>query len=380
MNAKARWALVLVVGVAPLAIGGAVWALKRQRDQRLHPGNVEVVLVDAYGKPWTRATTVRLGKQTLRSTTGTVGPFAVDLGEVAFFAHPTRSWGCGTSQLEASRRPFTGGDFTVSVGGAPTDELQHLEVRLGAELDELLRQRETTELRVRQGTREVSVEVVFPDGGPASGANVRCPNNTVAHADRAGVATCGAFFGERDVSAGIEGLGGVVTVHATDDEASVVVDRPGFALDVEVRGLADAGHITLNSKETRSMVFSDSAFFEQPFVPLARTIVCSRDDAPQACEIVVPDGGVRHSIVLEVGPPGTLEFEPVVAGRAVREPILYVDRALYPAKPGEKQSLLLSRGRHVLVINVDGPERYETVFEIESGRTTSLGVVTLAPP
>lgn len=378
----ARRFVVAALLLIPLAVGTVVWSLARGSSKQLRPGKVEVVLVDGLGQPWSEQADVWLGNEWKRAVGGVAGVFDVTTGTVRLVARGVATPGmCGSSMLEA-RRPFEGGKLEVSVGGWPTDEVQRLEVRLGPSLLDITQIVAADGYERWKAERNVRVQVLQSDGGPAANALVLCRHDTSVTADESGIAKCGPFIGELEISASANGFGNSLWLVGDAGEATLVLDRPGFALDVEVRGLITAGNITLNSKETRDMVFSKTNSFSVPFVPVARTIVCTTSDAPQAaCDVVVPDGGAHHALVLEVGAPGTLEFSPTLGGQPLLRPILYIDRVKDEPAAATTQKMMLSRGRHVLIINTSsGPERYETLFEIEPGKTTALGELELAAP
>ncbi|MFT3713861.1 MAG: hypothetical protein QM817_39885 [Archangium sp.] len=361
-----------------LAVAAVIWSLVRRSGHRVRPGKVEVVLVDAFGQPWSDESEVWLGNESRTTVGGVAGVFDVAPGTLPFVARGFSGW---RGHLHMTSAPVEGGQFELTVSGFPASEVQRLEVRLGPSLAHVSQTVAGDLYDLWKAGRDVSVQVLQSDGGPAANALVLCRHQKNVTADESGVASCGSLTGDVEISASANGFGNSLWLDADAGEATLVLDRPGFALDVEVRGVRDAGHITLNSKETSDMVFSRTNFFTVPFVPLARTIVCSSDDLPKACDVLVPDGGTHYSLVLEAGPPGTLEFRPTLGGKPLLQPILYLDRVQHAPQSSAVQSMALSRGRHVLVINTrSGPERYETLFEIEPGKTTSLGDLPLAPP
>lgn len=364
--------LLGVLVLVPLALAAVVWTVLRQPKHRVRPGRVEVVLVDALGSPWKPAARVSIADAT--RLPGTALVFDVPAGVHQFVARHPPVGGCGTTAT------YEGGVFDLHVDGAPTDELQRLEVRLGR--DVVTQSLNAAEDGVKRwsATRDVEVLVVHPDGGPVPGAAVYC-NYRFTTADDDGVARCPEARGQLEVAAGKDGFGNEATVGEEDEEVTLVLDLPRMQLEVDVVGLPGATSIAVNSQGIRSDFFNrDGGHFVLPAIPLFRTIVCTRDTPTGACAVIrPPDGGSGPiSVQLVAQPPGEVSFTAAVKGEPVLEPVAYIDRVENRPAASQQHVFTLTSGQHVLVLNLRrGPERYETVFTVEPGKRTELGVLEL---
>ncbi|MFO0594862.1 MAG: hypothetical protein U0228_06150 [Myxococcaceae bacterium] len=377
----------VLIGLALAALGLSLtaWLVLRPRPVRLHPGRVEVVLIDRFGHPWARAATVQLGDQWFTiGVGGRAGPFEVAEGTARFVAKPAPVGGCGTFE------PFENGRFDVRVSGGEAPGVQLLEVTLGPTMAEALREEAQQELDRQRETRDVTLQLLWPDGGPAAGVRASC-DQVLTASDRSGLVDCGPRRGSVQVAAGDGAFGARGFVADTERETTLVLG-PSLQLDLtfllpdggpvpETAGPIDR-ELTLNSKDIRASLFPRGAQLFVPGVPPTRTIVCvheQRGALGSACEVVVADGGATVPLVLVPDRGGTITFDATVAGQPLKDPVLYLDRAQRPASTtGPKQSHGVEPGAHVLVLNTkSGPERYEAVVRVAPGQTLDLGTLEL---
>lgn len=358
--------LIAVLVLLPLAIAAVVWSALRPRRHRVHPGTIEVVLLDAKrGGPWTERAIVNIAD----SPTDGGFVFSVTAGVHHFRASdfPPR----GFQQMPA----YEGGEFDLIVAGAPIDEVQRLEVKVSDATRGLAKR---TPL-IAKPFRDVSVIVVWPDGGPAAGATVRCDEASTT-TDARGTALCRNMAGMVDVAAGKDGFGGEMWAADVSETAGVILNRPAMQLEVDITGIPGHTSIAVNSSEIRRDFFMrDGGHYSLPAIPAFRTIICTRDEPVGACAIVIPDGGTAPiHVLLDAKAGGEVEFSATLRGKPLPSPIAYIDRVESRPAAATKHVFPLQPGRHVLILNVDrGPERYETLFTVEPGKRTDLGELEL---
>lgn len=366
----------MLIAVIVLAIAGAtVWW--QTRPLTVRPGKVRFELRDAWGRPWPEPATIWVDPVGAGDEST---EFEVREGELKLVVRPPPVVGpdgmrCGTTT------PFEHGSMALRVEGSAATTTQTVTLRLGPSVSEGLSSLVKERYDDFEATRTVTVTVELPDGGPAGKVWVTCDDELTV-TDEQGKASCGRRKGAVGLRAGVDGVGAAEEVAETDAHATLRVVAPTAQLHVVARTSSAArSQFVIRSKDfSKGFLVSTPELFV-PAVPRARFIVCL-EAAEAACEVVVPplEGGLID-VVLEPGPLGELEFIASTVDGVVPTPIVYLDRNQRPEVKGPTIRLPVSPGRHVLVLNVHGgPERYETLVTIDSGKTTSLGTVLLAPP
>jgi hypothetical protein len=140
--------------------------------------------------------------------------------------------------------------------------------------------------------------------------------------------------------------------------------------------------VEVNSKSELKQFPASGSQFALEDRPRSRSMVCvlGEGEAKLGCGVALPGDGDEMSVTIPIGQPGTLRFTAYdVRGVRMDQPVLYVDRMTTRTSPVEGVvSLPVAPGQHVLVVNVaGGPERYESVVTVESGRVTELGRIDL---
>ena len=174
--------------------------------------------------------------------------------------------------------------------------------------------------------------------------------------------------------------GKVASGKPTDWNAEVVLRLSG---GMTIRGhvIGDAGtraSINWDSKEGQeSFPFTPPDFLLEDRLSV-RSILCVWGGGAQGCTVVPAAEGEVEAII-PVGPSGAVSFTVADArGQPVDQPILYVDRhSVPPPVDAGVVTLWLPPGQHLLIINVPGPERYETIVTVESGQVRALGRIEL---
>jgi hypothetical protein len=235
-------------------------------------------------------------------------------------------------------------------------------------------------------TRDLHVRVVDAKGEPVAGAEVRCLAQKAAYATSGADGRCVCAMpidSTLPTEARAQRGGAIATVVPSDWASEVVLNlRNGITLRGTLIG--DPGpqyQVELSSKfELKGYPGSGPQFVIEDR-PATRSILCVLNaEAKLGCAVAVPaDGDESVNVTIPLGPPGTLHFSVYARGQRVDQPVLYVDRNSTRAPVADGVvSLALAPGQHLLVVNVaDGPERYETVLTIESGRVNELGRVEL---
>jgi len=119
--------------------------------------------------------------------------------------------------------------------------------------------------------------------------------------------------------------------------------------------------------------------FVVPGQPAVRTIVCVHGEFPTmgglGCAVSVNDDPLE----IPIGPLVQVAFKVVDAkGAPIDQPIFFVDRnGTFPEPSASKMLGTVSRGSHVLVVNVSGSKaRAERVFTT-TGAVTDLGTIVV---
>ncbi|MBL8954734.1 MAG: hypothetical protein JNK82_28410, partial [Myxococcaceae bacterium] len=230
--------------------------------------------------------------------------------------------------------------------------------------------------------RPLRVRVLGAGGEPIVDAGVYCSgaNSGWAYTGADGRGACQLLAdGELPVDVTARVGGAFAGAKPAGWEAEVLLQlKAGMTIRGRVTGDAgpDAFISLVSGVEVTGQPLQREFVFED--APSVRSILCVQtQEVTHACAVVVPDGGVQ-AVTLAIGAPGTLRFTVFDArGQRVDEPVLYVDRMSRRVVTEQGVvTMSLAPGQHVVVVNVrDGPERWERVLNIESGKTVELGRV-----
>lgn len=349
--------------LVPLAIASIVWSAKRPRPNQVHPGTVEIVLLNARGARETDGAQVAIENAT--SVPGAGFLFIVDAGVHHVRANPEPPPGFNWMP------PYSGGEFDLIVAGSPIDEVQRIEVRIG---DPDFSAPEAKQPPVSSGPRTILVIVHWPDGGPAQDAVVSYETQTT-RTDDFGMTRLLGVDGTSLVFAGKDGLGGQTSIANGESTFFIDLVQRRLQLDVTVLGLAPPTRLAVSSSAMRrEFSLRDGGHISLPSIPPFRTVICTGDAAIGACAVVVPDGGTtKVNLVLDAKPTGELTFTAALRGKPLAKPLVQIDGDEHNAT----EVFSLQPGQHVLLLTADSGEQFEAIVTVEPGKRTDLGELEL---
>ena len=346
------------------------------------PVAVSFEFVDAEGAPWREALAVRLtpeatpdaGSVSFTWTSGAVSQVLAP-GTWHVVARrtlpPSSGFRCGTIE-----RP-TRLDTTFEVSGPTSQRFE-----LGASRLEAARLRATQRIERWLDTREVRLELLAADGGPAAHARAHC-DRKLYEADEDGRVACE-----------VRGRGALpVRVFNGPEWAEVELDggvdeavlrlQPGLQVNGSLIGVGPADEVsfTVNSKNQIRDERSVGPRFTLEGLKAERVMVCAFAAVGSACDVLSPDAGPVQDVTWAPGPGAALVLHVTHRGAAVKEPVVYVNRMRFPGVQVDGGvRVLIQSGRSVLVINAAGtPDRAEQLVSVAPGQTLAVDAELLPP-